>query len=208
MRDDDDEKNVASPSESGTGEEDSADSGQGPVVDETDPESIKEALAAEKKRAERNLANWQRAQADFINYKKRMEQEKEELATFANASLIASLLSVLDDFERAQNSMPSSIMGITWVEGVFMMHKKLLAILESHGLSKVDALGQDFDPSLHEAVLYGEGDDGKVVEELQKGYKLRDRVIRPAMVQVGKGAKQEEAKEEEAPGQDQGKDKD
>ncbi len=206
MRDDDDEKSLASPSESGAGEEDSAASGQGPVVDETDPESIKEALAAEKERAERNLANWQRAQADFINYRKRMEQEKEELATFANASLIASLLSVLDDFERAQNSMPSSIMGITWVEGVFMMHKKLLAILESHGLSKVDALGQDFDPNLHEAVLYGEGDDGKVVEELQKGYKLRDRVLRPAMVQVGKGAKQEEAKEEEAPDQDQGKD--
>ncbi|MCH8089938.1 MAG: nucleotide exchange factor GrpE [Chloroflexi bacterium] len=204
MRDDESEKNLDPPSESGNGKEDSAASAQAPVVDETAPESIKEALAAEKERAERNLANWQRAQADLINYRKRMEQEKEELATFANATLIASLLSILDDFERAQNSMPSSITGITWVEGVFMMHKKLLAILESHGLSKVEALGQDFDPNLHEAVLYGEGDDGKVVEELQKGYKLRDRVLRPAMVQVGKGDRQEEAKEEEAPGQDQG----
>ena len=128
MRDDESEKNLDPPSESGNGKEDSADSAQAPVVDETAPESIKEALAAEKERAERNLANWQRAQADFINYKKRMEQEKEELATFANATLIASLLSILDDFERAKNSIPSSITGITWVEGGVIIPQRLHAL--------------------------------------------------------------------------------
>ena len=145
------------------------------------------ALAQEKERADKNLANWQRAQADLANYKKRVEVEKQELAKFANAALVGSLISLVDDFERAWSTIPDSILGMTWVEGLFLIERKLLSTLEVSGLSEIKALDEDFDPNLHEAVMHGEGPEGKVVEEFQKGYKLHERVIRPAMVKVGHG---------------------
>jgi molecular chaperone GrpE len=152
-----------------------------------DVESLTKALAEEKEKAERYLANWQRAQADLINFKKRSEQEKAEITKFANAMLVMSLLPILDDFERALNNVSSKLVGFTWVDGIRLIHRKLQAVLESHGLSQIEALGKTFDPALHEAALEEEGEEGKIIEELQKGYKLHDRVLRPAMVKVGKG---------------------
>ncbi len=149
--------------------------------------SLEESLKKEKEQAERYLANWQRVQADLVNYKKRVEQERSESAKYASWAPISSLLQVLDDFDRALRSMPANLMGLTWIEGVFLMQKKLQTILEGQGLSEITALGEDFDPNLHEAVMYGEGEEGKVVVELQKGYMLHDRVLRPSMVQVGQG---------------------
>jgi molecular chaperone GrpE len=154
---------------------------------EEDIESLTKALAEEKEKAERYLANWQRAQADLINFKKRSEQEKEEVIKFANAMLLMNLLPILDDFERALDNVSSKLAGLTWVDGIRLIHRKLQAVLESHGISQIEALGNDFDPALHEAVLEEEGEEGKVIEELQKGYKLHERVLRPAMVKVGKG---------------------
>ncbi len=151
------------------------------------PEDLASALEQEKERADKNLANWQRAQADLANYKKRVEVEKQELAKFANAALVGSLVSLVDDFERARATIPDSILGMTWVEGLFLIERKLLSTLEVSGLSVIKALDEDFDPNLHEAVMHGEGPEGKVVEEFQKGYKLHERVIRPAMVKVGQG---------------------
>lgn len=151
-------------------------------------EDLTSALQQEKERADKNLANWQRAQADLANYKKRVEVEKQELAKFANAALVGSLITLVDDFERARSTIPESILGMTWVEGLFLIERKLLSTLEVSGLSEIEALDQDFDPNLHEAVMHGEGPEGKVVEEFQKGYKLHERVIRPAMVKVGQGA--------------------
>ena len=150
-------------------------------------EDLASALAQEKERADKNLANWQRAQADLANYKKRVEVEKQELAKFANAALVGSLISLVDDFERARSTIPDSILGMTWVEGLFLIERKLLATLEASGLSEIKALDEDFDPNLHEAVMHGEGPEGEVVEEFQKGYKLHERVIRPTMVKVGQG---------------------
>ena len=160
-------------------------------------EDLASALEQEKERADRNLANWQRAQADLANYKKRAEQEKQELAKFANAALIGSLLTLVDDFDRARSTIPESILGMTWVEGLFLIERKLTTTLEAAGLSQINALGEDFNPSLHEAVMHGEGSDGKVIEEFQKGYKLHDRVIRPAMVKVGQGTTPKESPSEE-----------
>ncbi len=151
------------------------------------PGDLASALEQEKERADKNLANWQRAQADLANYKKRVEVEKQELAKFANAALVGSLISLVDDFERARATIPDSILGMTWVEGLFLIERKLLSTLEVSGLSVIKALDEDFDPNLHEAVMHGEGPEGKVVEEFQKGYKLHERVIRPAMVKVGQG---------------------
>ncbi len=156
-----------------------------------DAESLKKALEQERAKASEYLASWQRVQADFSNFKKRTEKEKEENARFANAQLVASLLPVIDDLERALDSISEKLTGLTWVDGIRLIYRKLLAILEAQGLSRIEAKGKDFDPSLHEAVLYEEGQEGKVLAELQKGYKFHDRVIRPAMVKVGKGKKEE-----------------
>ncbi len=168
------------------------------VVGEDVP-SLKKALEEERAKAEDYLANWQRAQADFINYKRRVEQEREEMVKFANSTLILNLLPVLDDLERALESVSEKLAGLTWVDGIRLIQRKLQAILEVHGVSEIKALGEPFAPSLHEAVLYGEGEEGKVIEELQKGYKLHERVLRPALVKVGKG-KEEAIKENEAGG--------
>ncbi len=159
-----------------------------------DIEALKQALAEEKEKAEGYLANWQRAQADFINYKRRSEQEKEEIAKFANATLMLNLLPILDDLERAFISIPPHLTRLTWVDGIRLIERKLQASLEVQGLSPIKALGEPFDPKLHEAAMHGKGKEGIVIEELQKGYKFQDRVIRPAMVVVGNG--EEEEKEE------------
>jgi len=157
------------------------------VAEVEDIEALKQALAEEKARAEANLAGWQRAQADFINYKRRSEQEKDEISQFANSTLMLSLVPILDDLERAFNSIPEPISKLSWVDGIRLIERKLRATLEAQGLSAIKALGEPFDPNLHEAVMHGKGKEGIVTQELRKGYKFHDRVIRPAMVIVGNG---------------------
>ncbi len=162
------------------------------VAEVEDIETLKQVLAKEKVKAEGYLANWQRAQADFINYKRRTEQEKEEISKFANSILMLNLLPVLDDLERAFMSIPPRLAKLSWVDGIGLIERKLRASLEALGLSEIKALGEPFDPHLHEAVREDKGIDGVVIEELQKGYKLHDRVIRPTMVVVGNGEKVKE----------------
>ena len=165
------------------------------VGEAEDIETLKQALAGEKAKAEANLANWQRSQADFINYKRRIEQEKEEIGKFATSILMLSLLPIVDDLERAFDSIPHHLTQLTWVDGIRLIERKLQASLEAQGLSTIKAIGEPFDPNLHEATMYRKGEEGIVIEELQKGYKLHDKVIRPAMVVVGNGEKEEEKEE-------------
>lgn len=174
------QNNEPEPAETPTGE-----------VEAEDIETLKEMLAEAKAKAEANLAGWQRAQADFANYKKRSEQEKQELGKFANSVLILSLLPVLDDFERAYSSIPPKMGKQSWLDGIRLIERKLWAVLQAQGLSPIKALGEPFDPTLHEAVRQDKGKEGIVIEEIQKGYLLEDRVIRPSKVVVGNG----EAKE-------------
>ncbi|MDP6347131.1 MAG: nucleotide exchange factor GrpE [Dehalococcoidia bacterium] len=155
------------------------------VADDVD--SLQQALAQEREKAEQYLAGWQRAQADYQNLKRRTEQEKEEAVRFANAMLILSMLPVLDDMERAFATISAELAGLTWVDGIRLIHRKLRAALEVSGLSDIQAVGEPFDPNLHEAVVHQDGEEGIVLSELQKGYKLNDRVIRPTMVVVGRG---------------------
>ena len=157
------------------------------VAEVEDVEALRQALAKEKERAETNLAGWQRAQADFINYKRRIEQEKEEIGKFANSMLMLNLLPILDDWERALTSIPDDLANLSWVDGIKLIERKFRGMLEAQGLSPIKALGEPFDPNLHEAAMRGKGKEGIVVEELQKGYKFHDRVIRPARVVVGNG---------------------
>jgi len=165
------------------------------VSEAEDIDTLKQALAEEKARAEANLSNWQRSQADFINYKRRSEQEKEEIGKFATSILMLSLLPILDDLERAFDSIPPHLAKLTWVDGIRLIERKLQASLEAQGLSQIKATGEPFDPNLHEAAMYRKGEEGIVIEELQKGYKLHDKVIRPSMVVVGNGEKEEEKEE-------------
>lgn len=160
-----------------------------------DVETLKKALAEEKERAETNLAGWQRAQADFINYKRRSEQARDETGKFASTVLMLNLLPVLDDLKRAFASIPIRMAKHDWVDGIRLIERKFRAVLEAQGLSEIEAIGEPFDPNLHEAVMQGKGKENIVVGELHKGYRLRDRVIRPSRVIVGNG-EQEEKKEE------------
>jgi molecular chaperone GrpE len=148
---------------------------------------LKKEITEYKTRAENNLAGWQRAQADFINFKRRSDQEKEDTVKFGNAMLILKILPVLDDFERAIGSLPDDHKKNTWSEGIRLIEKKLRTILESQGLSPIQAVGELFDPRLHEAVRQDKGKEGIIVEEMERGYKFQDRVIRPSKVVVGTG---------------------
>ena len=144
-------------------------------------------LAELKAKAEANLAGWQRAQADFVNYKKRSEQEKEEIVKFSSSALILRILPVLDDFERAMSSLPEDLDGHPWVDGMKHIERKLRSTLESQGLSSIKAVGEPFDPRIHEAVRQDSGPEGIIIDEAVKGYKFLDRIIRPSQVVVGNG---------------------
>jgi len=162
------------------------------TIEIEDVESLEQALAEEKKRAEDYLANWQRAQADFINYKRCTEQERQDLNRFANANLILSLLPILDDLERALSSMPPARTAKhSWLDGVRLVERKFKSSLEAQGLTPIKAVGEPFDPNFHEALRQDKGKEGIVVEEFQKGYMLGDRVLRPAKVVVGNGEEEE-----------------
>ena len=133
-------------------------------------------------------ADLQRMAADFANYRKRNEAERLEFAKYAKADLITKLLDVLDGYDRALASMPDDVKGQPWVEGMWLVERKLRQILEAEGLEPIDSLGKPFVPYVHEAVAHVESDkpEGTVIEEHQKAYRLHDRVIRPALVSVAK----------------------
>lgn len=156
--------------------------------------TLEAQLAREKERAESYYASWQRAAADYQNFKRRAEQERSEFTQIANASLIFNLLPIVDDLERALDNVDAHLAGLTWLDGVRLIHRKFEALLEMNGVAEIPADGQDFDPNVHEAVMYAEGEAGKVLNVAQKGYTLGGRVLRPAMVVVG--GKQPEGGEE------------
>jgi molecular chaperone GrpE len=169
--------------------------GQPAAVDGAAPDTAGEVaeLAARLAQAEAQAAEykdqWLRATADYKNFKRRADAERAELIRSAGASLLLKLLPVVDDFDRAIANIPDEVAQTPWWGGTQLVAQKLRTLLESEGVKPIEAQGQDFDPNLHEAVLYedAEGQDGKVVAELQRGYKLYDRVLRPAMVKVGRG---------------------
>ncbi len=160
------------------------------VVEAEDVEILKQKLAEEKEKAESYLACWQRTQADFANYKRRAEQEREEFNKFANSSLILCLLPVLSDLKRAIECFPAK-RAPSWVEGIRCIERKFRTTLEAQGLTPIKALGEPFDPRFHEAIRQDKGEEGIVIEELQMGYTLHDRLLCPAMVVVGNGEEEE-----------------
>lgn len=159
-----------------------------------DPAGELEALRARVAQLEKEAGDykdqWLRATADYKNFKRRTEQERADLIRGASAGLVLKLLPVLDDLERAMGSVSPELAASPWYGGFKLIPQKLQTVLESEGVAPIQALGNDFDPNFHEAVIYeaaGEGQEGKVVAELQRGYMLRERVLRPTMVKVGQG---------------------
>ena len=104
------------------------------------------------------------------------------MGVYANSQLILALLPVLDDFERAVDSLTPKLAKLDWVHGIRLIESKLRKTLEAQGVSPIKAVGEVFDPNLHEAVMHVKGEDGKVVQELQKGYRLHDKILRPSKV--------------------------
>ncbi len=130
-----------------------------------------------------------RAMADMQNFRRRVQQEKEETRKYATESLVAELLPVLDNFERTLVAVESGASMETLVEGVKMVDKQLRSILERANLQKIASQGEQFDPEHHEAVALEETNEhpeGTVIEELQSGYKIAEKVIRPARVRIAK----------------------
>lgn len=165
-------------------------------------EGLQEELERAKAQAAEYLEGWQRAQAEFSNYKKRQEAERAGMITRANATLLYKLLPVVDDFERALATQPASLSQLTWCEGIFLIKHKLNAILESEGVKLIKTEGQVFDPCYHEAVTYEEVagyEEGQIIGEVQRGYILGERVLRPALVRVAKALEPQPGEDVDAP---------
>jgi molecular chaperone GrpE len=154
-----------------------------------------EALAAERDAAlalaEEHLAMAQRAQADYANLKRRTAEERELMLGLANEILLAKVVAVADDFDLAIEHVPAEARATAWVEGIAAIDRKLRALLESEGVTPIEALGRPFDPAVHEALSHVPGSgrpEDEVVAELRRGYRIRDRVLRPALVAVSDGS--------------------
>jgi molecular chaperone GrpE len=150
-------------------------------------EELKKELETAKADAESNLNGWKRAQADFINFKRRTEVEKEETIKYCTTGLITNILPVLDDFARAEAAIPQDKDNSRFLDGMKMVERKLRNFLEGQGIAEIKTEGEMFDPNLHEAVMQMDGEEGMIIKEFEKGYKLYDRVIRASKVAVGNG---------------------
>lgn len=155
------------------------------VVIETEP-SLDEALATVAAERDEYLDQLQRSRAEFANFRRRNDQERAQLREFVSRDITAQFLPVIDDFERAMTMAPTDGSDEAFVKGVEMIQAKLTSVFDRLGVSKVEALGQPFDPALHEAVATEPGSTGStVIEVYQNGYRIGDTLIRPAMVKTG-----------------------
>ena len=143
-----------------------------------------------KAQAAENLDGWQRARAEFANYKRRVEAERAELAANAGAEALKRVLPAVDDFDRALQTLPDDLKDNPWVSGVLMVQRKLNAALEQSGITPIAInSGETFDPTVHEAVTHEDSDQfdsEQIIGEVQLGYRIGDRVLRPAMVRVAR----------------------
>lgn len=155
--------------------------------EEAAPLSLEEQLEKAKADAAANLDGWQRARAEFANARRRMDKQLSEAYTNATADVVSRLLPVIDDFDRALANVPETVAQDGWFDGIRLVSKKLNSILENANIERIGSIGTPFDPNIHEAILQEPSDEhesGVVIRELQSGYKVGERVIRPALVVV------------------------
>src|SRR4051794_32903989 len=171
-------------------EERIADLDASPQALSAEVDELRQQLMQAEQELGETKAGWQRTAADFQNYRRRTEQDREATLGLANEALISKLLVIVDDFDRAIANMPAELQKMGWIEGIAAIDRKLDLLLASEGLTPIEAVGKPFDPHEHEAVVQEDRPDlpeGTVTAELQRGYRIRDRVLRPAMVAVATG---------------------
>lgn len=156
-------------------------------IEGQDQESLLAQVDELKKQVEEYMDGWQRSRAEFANYKKRIEREREQTYQNTKGELLKRYLDIADDLRRALNNRPEKGDGALWAEGIELVYRKLLSKFESDGVTLMETDGKLFDPNLHEAISLEESDDhesGEIIEVLNPGYNLGDRVLRPAVVRV------------------------
>ena len=149
--------------------------------------ALLEDIEATRNEAGNNMDGWQRAQAEFANYKKRMQREQAQFLQDSKGRIIKRYLDITDDLDRALKNRPEEGEGAQWAAGIELIYQKFTNILESEGITPMDADGQIFDPNFHEAISQEdspEHESGQIIEVIQQGYLLGDRVLRPALVRV------------------------
>jgi molecular chaperone GrpE len=169
----------------------------GSVLEEGEKAKAVDELAALRQDLERTRAKeaeyldgWQRARAELANARKRFQREQEQAYADAKGDVLARLLPIVDDLERAIETLPHNLSSLTWIQGILLIQRKVQVLLEQEGVSVIEIAGQEFEPFLHQAVTYEPSEtvrEGHIITELQKGYKLGDRVLRPSMVRVSSG---------------------
>ncbi len=175
-------------------------SGQAPPQDQQAPNqpdgepaadqaTTEQSSGSPEQRAEEYLRMAQRAQADLINYRRRVDQERDDLRTAARVDAASAILPVLDDFERAISAIPADEREKGWVQGILLIERNLRTVVERAGLERIDAKGQPFDPYAHEAIMAEESDqeEDTVTQVIRPGYKVGSRIVRPAQVVVASG---------------------
>jgi molecular chaperone GrpE len=171
------------------------DAQQSGTTDESDQpegelERLKRELAETQQRSEEFFGNWQRSAADLSNFRKRVDQERQDVQKYGATEVLGELLNVVDDWERAMTVLPPEMLKFTWIHGTAQIYQKLLWVLTRHGITPIDAADQPFDPHLHDAVMRDEdvptAEQTHVIQELQRGYRIHERVLRPSLVKVGR----------------------
>lgn len=154
---------------------------------EAEIEALQKRIEEAEARSAEYLDGWQRVQAEFVNYKKRVERDREADYLALKGDLIKRILPLVDDLERALQNRPGNGEVQAWAEGVELIYRKMQSILEAEGVRRIEAEGQMFDPNFHEAISHEPVDgqeSGRIIAVVQHGYMLGERVIRPAMVRV------------------------
>ena len=152
-------------------------------------ENLKKELEETRTKANEYLDGWQRARAEFANYKKRVDRDQAQTYQVATGNVVRRFLEVLDDLERALKNRPQEGEGAVWSEGIELIYRKLLNMLENEGVKPMEIKNDFFDPNLHEAVMSEENSEfesGQIIDVIRQGYVLGDRVLRPAMVRVAR----------------------
>lgn len=155
----------------------------------SEEQALRDELSDWQAKANEYLDGWQRARAEFANYKKRVEREQAQAYQNAAGNVIRRYLEILDDLERALKNRPVEGDGAAWANGVELISRKLASFLETEGIKPMQAEGQFFDPTLHEAIFQEESPDhesGQIIEVVKQGYMLGERVLRPAQVRLAK----------------------
>ena len=159
------------------------------VADNDQVVDVAELLEELQKSNDQNLDMAQRAQAELANYRKRVDDERLAQQQYANSRLIIRLLPIVDELEMALEHSGDMEINASWLDGIKLIHRKVIQMLEAEGLHKIDAIGQAFDPLQHEAVSTDDSNEvatGYILEVLRNGYKLHDRIIQPAQVVVAR----------------------